>query len=93
MNQFDMFGFNLHRWTRFLAAFLVAPYLIYKGTKYNDILLIIFGAITFIFDTITLYYTYVTATKDVCYILQPLLVAGFMLFGGFINYLIPNIIT
>lgn len=46
---------STHLWTRGIAGFIVAPYLIYAGKIYSDPLLILFGVSTLIFDTVTFF--------------------------------------
>jgi len=40
---------------RFLAVFIISPYLIFLGKKYNDKSLIIIGIMIFIWDSIKLF--------------------------------------
>lgn len=42
-----------HTILRALAAFVVAPFLIYAGIKYDDKILLIIGILTFIIDSYT----------------------------------------
>lgn len=81
LNEFDMFGFNIHRWTRFLAGFVFGPYLIYSGYKYDDDILKLFGLGSIFFDSVTLYYTYKDPSPDLCTPLQTGLIIGFVVMG------------
>ena len=41
---------------RFIAVFLISPFLIIKGQRYNDKFLILIGIIIFIWDGFKLFY-------------------------------------
>ena len=81
LNMFDMFGFNIHRWTRFLAGFVFGPYLVYHGHLLNDHILFIFGLGSIFFDIVTLYYTYNEPSNDLCIPLQIGIIIGFIIMG------------
>ena len=51
----DLFVGNvgMHTFFRFVAAFIIAPILIWKGVKYNDKLILAIGIITLLVDAYT----------------------------------------
>lgn len=55
--DFFVFSPSQHQVTRFLAAFVAAPYIIYKGVIHLDLILLLIGLSTLFYDTVTLYYS------------------------------------
>ena len=51
----DLFVGNkyMHIFFRFVAAFIIAPILLYKGWRYKDLVIFGIGMITFIVDSYT----------------------------------------
>ena len=46
---------RIHTLLRFIAAFIIGPLLVYKGSVYGDMLLTIVGGVTILVDSYTLY--------------------------------------
>ena len=44
---------KVHTFFRFVAAFIIAPLLIWKGIQYQDWLLLVIGIITLLVDLVT----------------------------------------
>lgn len=44
---------GMHTFFRFVAAFVIAPLLIWKGIQLNDIIILIIGIITLVVDSFT----------------------------------------
>ena len=54
---------KIHIFLRFVAAFIVAPILIWKGYTYKDNLILLNGIWTFIVDSFTFYKSYENKNK------------------------------
>ena len=62
--KFLLFSKQQHVITRFIAAFIVAPLLIYWGKKYRNIFLQMIGWGTLFYDMITFIYTFKSPDAD-----------------------------